>query len=67
VSTNHVVINEVYPSPDRFHGVDPQNEWVELYNPTNFAVDVSGWTICNSVGVLFYQRHLLSLPKVLPF
>ena len=46
--TAYVVINEVYynvDSPTR--GVDEDNEWVELYNPTNSGVDISGWDLCD--------------------
>ncbi len=39
-ATDPIVINEInYNSPD---SPDPA-DWVELYNPNNFAVDISGW------------------------
>ena len=38
---NHVVISEVLPNPV---GPDDGYEWIELYNPTGEAVDISGWT-----------------------
>ena len=47
----YVVINEVYYDVGhrKFCAVDeekePRNEWVELYNPTDEPIDVSGWTI----------------------
>lgn len=37
-----VVINELMPDPP---GGDADNEWVELYNDGNSAVDISGWGI----------------------
>ena len=40
----HVVINEVELNPP---GSDAGNEWVELYNPTNTVVDLTGWAIRN--------------------
>ena len=45
--TDHVVINEVDTNPP---GDDSQfiSEWVELYNPTNDDVDLSGWQISSS-------------------
>jgi hypothetical protein len=45
--TDNVVINEVDTNPP---GDDSQfiSEWVELYNPTNDDVDLSGWQISSS-------------------
>lgn len=43
-----VVINEWMPNPA---GRDTaQNEWVELYNPGNTTIDLSGWRISNKKG-----------------
>ena len=38
------MINEVQYDPPQ-SGTDADWEWVELYNPTNATVDLSGWTI----------------------
>lgn len=35
-ASTHVVINEVNPNGD---------DWVEIYNPTDSSVDISGWKI----------------------
>lgn len=44
-TTSYLVINEVfYDAPT----AGEQNEWVEIYNPTNAAVDISGWKICDN-------------------
>jgi hypothetical protein len=45
--SEHVVINEVDTNP---FGDDSQSisEWVELYNPTDSDVDLSGWTIAST-------------------
>ena len=49
--TATVVLNEVYPNPN-FASSSPLNiEWIELYNGTNSAVDVSGWVIGELSGV----------------
>ena len=47
VITDHVVINEVDTNP---FGDDSKSvsEWVELYNPTNFDIDLSGWEIAST-------------------
>jgi len=44
---DHVVISEVY-----YDAVDESDsEFVELYNPTGAAVNISGWTINDSSGI----------------
>lgn len=50
VSTDHLVINEVYYAVDPGRGSDTNNEWVELYNPTAAAIDVYGWQLCDDAG-----------------
>jgi hypothetical protein len=39
ISPSHVLINEVFPSG----GSD--SEWVELFNPTNSSIDLTGWKL----------------------
>lgn len=49
----HIVINEVYYdlcTPAITCGNNPQNEWVELYNPTTLAIVLTGWTITDNFG-----------------
>lgn len=41
-------INKVYYDVDDEHGSELDNEWVEIYNPMNKTVDVSGWKICDN-------------------
>ena len=38
-------INKVYYDVDSEHGEEGDNEWVEIYNPNNMAVDISNWNI----------------------
>ncbi len=49
-STDHIVINEVEINPP---GDDSQSasEWVEVYNPTDSDVDLSGWSIASTTGL----------------
>jgi len=42
---DHVIINELYPDVDEAHGEEFDNEWVELYNPTDSPVDLTGWML----------------------
>ena len=42
-----IIINEILPSPE---GADEASEWIELYNSSNFAVDVSGWKLQDIKG-----------------
>jgi len=48
VKTDHLVINEVYYQVGTGKGKEPDNEWVEIYNPTDSPVDISGWKICDN-------------------
>lgn len=43
----YVVINEVEANPA---GGDEGNEWVELYNPSSYAVDIGGWMLSTTHG-----------------
>lgn len=45
---NHVVINEYEQNPP---GTDFGREWIELFNPTDYAISLSGWRIETSHGV----------------
>jgi hypothetical protein len=40
--SNAVVISELLPNPD---GTDSGEEWIELGNPTDAAIDVAGWIL----------------------
>ncbi len=77
-STQPIVINEInYNSPD---SPNPE-DWVELYNPNNIAVDISGWyfedegdkffglpknTIIPADGYLVLANDLTSFQSVYP-
>jgi hypothetical protein len=56
--TDHVVINEVETNPP---GDDSKSisEWVELYNPTNDDVDLSGWSIASTTVL----KKTLTIPE----
>ncbi|MDH7508549.1 MAG: lamin tail domain-containing protein [Methanomassiliicoccales archaeon] len=45
---NHVVINEYEQNPP---STDFGREWIELYNPTDYTISLSGWRIETSHGV----------------
>jgi hypothetical protein len=49
-SVNHVVINEVELNPPENDNYLTVEEWVELYNPTDTYVDISGWTLSTTHG-----------------
>lgn len=40
-----VLLSEVYYAVDTAHGSKPHNEWVEIYNGTQAAVNLSQWRI----------------------
>lgn len=52
---SHLVINEVYYDPDTAHTVagtngDNNSEWIEIYNPTGFSVNVKDWKVTDNSG-----------------
>jgi len=44
-ATGGIKINKVYYDVDSEHGAEIDNEWIEIYNPLENPVDISGWTI----------------------
>ncbi|MBN2094279.1 MAG: lamin tail domain-containing protein [Candidatus Zambryskibacteria bacterium] len=42
-------INKVYYDVDSEHGVEGDNEWVEIYNQTDQNLDISGWQVCDNI------------------
>lgn len=56
--TDHVVINEVDTNPP---GNDSESisEWVELYNPTDGDIDLSGWSIASTTVL----KKTLTIPE----
>jgi Lamin Tail Domain len=49
-SISHVVISEVHYSPDSAHGGSAAHQWIEVYNPTAIAADLSSWKIQTTNG-----------------
>ncbi len=43
----NIIFNEILPSPS---GPDSENEWIEIFNPNNFDVDLTGWKIKDNEG-----------------
>ncbi|ARS64688.1 hypothetical protein NMSP_1070 [Candidatus Nitrosomarinus catalina] len=68
--TDHVVINEVDTNP---FGDDSLaiSEWVELYNPTDSDVDLSGWQIASTTVLkktfTIPDGTIISPEQILPF
>jgi hypothetical protein len=52
-----ISINELMPEPDG------GGEWIELFNPTGYAVDLNGWTIADGTGRSFVTLDGLILPQ----
>ncbi|MFS8159947.1 MAG: lamin tail domain-containing protein [Candidatus Roizmanbacteria bacterium] len=50
---NHLVINEVQPIGSA------SAEWVELYNPTDFGIDVTGWSIEESNTIDIFPQSVV--------
>ena len=47
VYPKNIFINEILPAPE---GPDDKNEWVEIFNANDFAVNLAGWQIKDVVG-----------------
>jgi uncharacterized repeat protein (TIGR01451 family) len=54
-SCRRVIINEYEPNPP---GTDTNNEWIELYNPSSQAVDISRWNLVDS----YYNKSVFIPP-----
>ncbi len=56
---NHVVISEIQVA-----GVSASDEFVELYNPTNAAVNVGGWLVQykSATGAAYLSAPLATIP-----
>ena len=53
-----VVINEILPAPrtvdwDGNGKADHQDEWIELFNPTNLPVGLGGWRLADTSRLVF--------------
>lgn len=58
-------INKVYYNPDRQHmtgAEDNENEWIELYNPTDAGIDIKGWQLCDAEGCGVLSKTSLAIP-----
>ena len=53
-SSANLIINEVMYDPEPS---DNYNEWVELYNPTNKSINVTGWSIIDNSGEDFIEGN----------
>ncbi len=47
VENTHILITEVCYDPP---GTESQEEWIELYNPTNNPVNIKDWSLSDNVG-----------------
>jgi len=57
-----VFINEVEPNPEGDDRLSTVEEWVELYNPNDFAVSLEGWELRTTHGVTAAVKLSGSIP-----
>ncbi len=67
LSPETLVINEILPAPhdwdwDGNGTADYQDEWIELYNPTNRPIGLGGWQLVDGSGKVYN----IPLGKVIP-
>ena len=55
-------LNKIYYDPAPDHGIDVDNEWVEIFNQTDSALDISNWAICDNT----YCDPIPNTPPVPP-
>jgi len=51
-SGSNVLLSEIYydtKAPSSGGSEDNRKEWVMLYNPTNAAIDISGWKLSETI------------------
>lgn len=56
ISYPDIFINEIYPNPTNDQS-ESEDEFIELYNPNDFAVDLNGWQIKDSSGKTFIVKN----------
>ena len=61
---DYLVINKVYYDVDADHGSEPENEWVELYNPTDAEIDIQNWEICDNDSCDVLSSSSLVIPSL---
>ena len=59
---DHLVINKVYYDVDAAHGTEKDNEWIELYNPTDENVNIRDWQICDNKVCVYLSLTDLTIP-----
>jgi hypothetical protein len=58
---NDIVINEILPDPTPSKGL-PDAEFIELYNRTNYPIDISNWKIVDLTGFALVPNYIIQ-PK----
>lgn len=53
-----IVINEIMPDPSPSNGL-PDAEFIELYNRSNFDINIGGWKLSDLTGVATIPNYLL--------
>lgn len=65
-STEKIIINEFMHNPK---SQDSKDEWIEIYNPTYMAIDLTNWTIGSSVsksGIIGFDEKYGSKGAIIP-
>ena len=52
-----VKINEIMYNPSTEQGGDNYSEWIEIYNPTDESINLSGWELCGKKLLAGYINY----------
>ncbi len=52
-----IKINEIMYNPSTEQGEDYYLEWIEIYNPTNIPINLSGWRLCGDELLAGYVNY----------
>lgn len=63
LGVQYIMITEVFANVDTVHGADSDNEWIELYNPSDTSFDISNWRVSDTSSTVTIPAGTTMGPK----